>query len=62
MREAFRLQQHRLSADPGAHFLIGYVYVGPAEPARFQEIQDKVIASLHYLNTLHVPPHDPTTP
>ena len=63
MREAYRLQQHRLSVGSDLRFLIGYVYIGPTEPAKFQAIEEKIIASLNYLNTLHAAAsHDTSTP
>lgn len=54
MREALRLHQHQLITPPEIHFLMGYVYIGPPEPCDFQKIQAQIVASLHFLNKIHV--------
>ncbi len=52
MREAYRLNQHCLKGDACLHFLISYIYVGPSQLCDFKIVQEKVIASLHYLREL----------
>jgi hypothetical protein len=62
MREAYRLHKHHLAANLGIHFLIGYIHIGPARVCDSKTIQEKVVASLHYLNKLHTQrkdQHDP---
>lgn len=63
MREAYRLHKHHLVEDPGVYFLIGYIYIAPARLYDFKTVQEKIVASLHYLNKLHTQrkdPHDPS--
>ena len=63
MREAYRLHKHHLADSAGIHFLIGYVYIGSARLCDFKTIQEKVVASLYYLNKLYTQrkdQHDPS--
>jgi hypothetical protein len=63
MREAYRLHKHYLADSPGIYFLIGYIYIGSAKLCDFKTVQEKVVASLHYLNKLHTQrkdQHDPS--
>lgn len=63
MREAYRLHKCHLADSSGIHFLIGYVYIGSDRVCDFKTIQEKVVASLHYLNKLHTQrkeQHDPS--
>ena len=53
MREAYRLNQHCLMDGAGNYFLIGYIYTGSSELCDFKTVQEKIVASLHYLNKLH---------
>jgi len=57
MREAYRLNSHCLPDNAGLRFLIGYIYTGPSQPCDFETIQERVVASLHYINKLRFP-HD----
>ena len=53
MREAYRLHKHCLAACSGVYFLIAYIYMGAGKPCAFKTIQEKIVASLQYLNHLH---------
>jgi hypothetical protein len=52
MREAYRLSKHCLTDCAGVHFLIGYICTGPNKLCDFKTVQEKIVASLHYLNKL----------
>lgn len=52
MREAYRTHKYILRKLVGEYLLIGYIYIGPAEPCDFQTIQQGVIESLRYLSQL----------
>ena len=52
MREAYRLNQHYLKDDAYLYSLIGYIYTGPNKLCDFKTVQEKIIASLHYLSEL----------
>jgi len=52
MREAYRLNEHYLADSTGIYFLIGYIYVGSARLCDFKTVQEKIVASLQYLNKL----------
>lgn len=52
MREAYRLSKHYLKGDACLCFLIGYIYTGPSKSCDFKTVQEKMIASLQYLNEL----------
>ena len=52
MREAYRLNKHLLLPSPKTYFLIGYSYIGAGQLCDFKTIQEKLIASLQYLNHL----------
>jgi len=52
MREAYRLSQHYLPDCDGVYFLIGYIYTGPDKSCDFKTVQEKIVASLRYLNKL----------
>jgi hypothetical protein len=54
MREAYRLNKNFLVDCAGIYFLIGYIYTGPGKLCNFKTVQEKVIASLHYLSKLHM--------
>ena len=53
MREAYRLHKHLLAPCEGTHFLIGYIYIAQHQSCSFEEIEEKLIASLQYLNRRH---------
>ena len=53
MREAHRLNKYCLADSPDIYFLLGYIYIGSAKSCDFKTIQEKIVASLHYLNKLH---------
>jgi hypothetical protein len=63
MREAYRLHKRQWADSSDIHFLIGYVYIGSARVCDFKTIQEKVVASFHYLNKLYTQrkdQHDPS--
>jgi hypothetical protein len=61
MREAYRLNEHRLADSTGICFLIGYIYIGPVGLCDFKTVQEKIVASLQYLNKLYKQDkHDPS--
>ncbi len=49
MREAYRLSQANFSSDAPPFLLLGYVYVGLNNEGTYATIQEKILASLHYL-------------
>lgn len=60
MREAYRLNKHLLAPRKDIRFLIGYIYIASRKPCSFKKIQEKLIASLQFLNQFHAPSnHDP---
>lgn len=60
MREAHRLNKHCLADSTGIYFLVGYLYIGSARSCDFKTVQEKMVASLHYLNKLYTQDnHDP---
>lgn len=58
MREAYRLNKHRLLSSfankASGHFLLAYVYTASDIHLSFVTIQNQMIASIHYLNQVGI--------
>jgi hypothetical protein len=52
MREAYRLSEHYLPDCTGGYLFIGYIYTGSDKSCNFKTVQEKIVASLHYLSKL----------